>query len=386
MGKRMKRTLHLLGLPHTQTTRDVTVCAFTSKTVKFSRMMTALGYKVIVYSGEHNDAECAEHVPIFTDWEQHKWYGGNIDPNFLPSIATWNSADVQWVTSNGRAAEEIEKRADPQDVILLTAGLAQKPISDALPHMISAEWAVGYDGAWAPYRCYESYAWKHYLWGKYGVGEGRWYDTVIPNFFDEREFSMSESKGDFLLFVGRMIRAKGIQTAVEIAKSSGMKLVMAGSGVISHSEGRIECEDGTVLEAPGLEYVGTVNAEERNKLMGEARALLVPTSYIEPFGAVAVEAQLVGTPVVATDWGAFTETVDHGRTGYRFSTLAQGVEAVEKCANWELGLSPSEIRANALRRWSLESIGPLYEEWLERIDGLWGDGWYATPSVARKVA
>ncbi len=148
-------------------------------------------------------------------------------------------------------------------------------------------------------------------------------------------------------------------------------MLVAGSGVTNVQKGRI-VGDQVELVGDHCEYVGVVGVKERNELMGKAHAILVPTTYIEPFGAVAVEAQLCGTPAIASDWGAFGETIREGVTGYRFRTLAQAVEAVEFAGM----LEPERIRKYALAGYSLEVIGPMYQEWFERLQSLWGEGWY----------
>jgi glycosyltransferase involved in cell wall biosynthesis len=225
-----------------------------------------------------------------------------------------------------------------------------------------------------PYVCFESQAWKHYMYGKWGIDDGRFFDTVIPNFFAPEEWSLAKKKGDYLAFVGRMIARKGPHIAAEIAKAMGMPIYFAGSGVKFSSEGLIETHDGLRLEGD-VHYVGTVGVEERNKLMGEARALLVPTTYIEPFGAVAVEGPLCGTPAVATDFGAFVDTVPRY---LRFNTLAEGCHAVEIA----MTLKPKAVRENALANFSLDAVAPHYEEWFQRLSTLWGRGWYAgTPDA-----
>jgi glycosyltransferase involved in cell wall biosynthesis len=176
-------------------------------------------------------------------------------------------------------------------------------------------------------------------------------------------------KKDNLVFVGRLIARKGPQIAAEIAKQLSMPLYVAGSGMQYASNGVIICQDGTRLEGD-VHYVGTVGVEERNKLMGEARALLAPTTYIEPFGAVAVEGPLCGTPAVTTDFGAFVETVP---PKLRFNTLKQGVAAV----GYAMALYPERVREQALANYSLEAIAPRYAEWFERVHSLWYRGWYA---------
>jgi glycosyltransferase involved in cell wall biosynthesis len=221
------------------------------------------------------------------------------------------------------------------------------------------------------HHAYESSPWRHHIYGKRGWDDGRPFDTVIPNFFDPDEFPhLNSGRGDYLLFVGRVVRRKGPQIAAEIARRVGMRLVVAGPGPTFVTEGRIEAPEVTV--EGDVTYVGTVGIEERARLMADAAALIVPTLYVEPFGGVAVEAMMCGTPVVASDWGAFVETVDDGVTGYRFSTVQEGVGAVLRAAD----LSPREIRSRALERFSLAAVRPKYEAWFDRIETLWGNGYY----------
>jgi len=373
--------LHLVHLPHAHVSRDVTVCAFTTKNAKFLKMMGARGWDIVLYAGELSEAgEYAELVPLFTDEEQKQWYG-EMDANTLPIVAgAWDATQPQFVTTNARAIAEISSRYEPGDIILLTGGLAQQPIVNALgpERYLVCEHAAGYSGWFAPYVCFESNAWRHFCYGRYGphygIEGGRWFDAVIPNFFDPEEWSLHE-KEDYLVFVGRLIRNKGPHIAAEIAREMEMPLYVAGSGVGHVSEGLIECLDGTRLEGD-VHYMGTVGWEERNLLMGKARALLAPTTYIEPFGAVVVEAMLCGTPSIATDWGAFPELLPPER---RFRTLGEGITAVEDAMN----LDPLTLQTETLARFSLEAVAPLYERWFGELGSLWDRGWYEVASAGR---
>jgi glycosyltransferase involved in cell wall biosynthesis len=146
----------------------------------------------------------------------------------------------------------------------------------------------------------------------------RWFDTVIPNYFDMDEFPIvNEGKGQYLAFLGRLIQRKGPHIASDIAKAAGLPLRVAGAG--GKQVGKdIIANEVTIKDA---EYIGPVNVKERAQFLAGARALIVPTTYMEPFGGVAVEAMLCGTPVIASDAGAFTEIVKNGVSGYRFRTL-----------------------------------------------------------------
>lgn len=352
-----KMCFHLLGLPHTQVTRSFTSCAFTNKIFYFAKMMRARGHEVFLYAGDQCGPDVTEHIQCFTEAERLVHCNG-----VHYTQASWNSSDPGWQTFNSRCIAEITKRAQPQDFICIMGGYAQKPVADALPHLMSVEYGIGHPGSFAKYRVFESYAWLHTTYGaetygRPGAADGRWFDAVIPGYFDVAEFPFSAEKDDYCFFIGRLIERKGAHIAAEVCKTLGMKLIVAGQG-----------------EPPaGTEYVGVIGPEERGKLMARARCVFVPTIYIEPFGNVAVEAQACGTPVLTTDWGAFTETVQQGVTGYRCRTLQEFCQGVTDCAT----LDPYAIRQRALDTYSLPVVARQYETYFQRLLTLWGEGWYA---------
>jgi glycosyltransferase involved in cell wall biosynthesis len=111
--------------------------------------------------------------------------------------------------------------------------------------------------------------------------------------------------------------------------------------------------------------------------MAHASVLIVPTLYIEPFGTVHVEAMTSGVPVVAVDYGVFTETIEPFKDGFRYRTPAQGAQQVQ----WlrEMDIRGPALRERALDRFSLEAVAPRFDEWLWRLETLRNgmDGWNA---------
>ena len=107
--------------------------------------------------------------------------------------------------------------------------------------------------------------------------------------------------------------------------------------------------------------------------MGNAACTLVPTLYVEPFGGVAVESMMAGAPVVASDFGAFTETVTP-EVGARFRTLRQGAAAIE----YAMTLKREKIAQHAREHYSLEAVGPKFSYWFDSLFTLWDEnGFYA---------
>ncbi len=194
---------------------------------------------------------------------------------------------------------------------------------------------------------------------------------MIPNYFDASQFSVTKKpSADYLLYIGRIIKRKGPDIAAEIAKRVGLPLLVAGPGATAVTEGRIDGVDDVVIEGD-VHHIGAVGFERRNELMSNAVATIVPTLYVEPFGGVAVEAMLAGSPVLASDWGSFTEIVTPD-VGGRFRTPRQAVVELERIRK----LDRNKIRKAALKRYSLEAVGPMFMHWFDQLDTLWGKGWY----------
>lgn len=347
--------VHLVGMPHLDPVRQVEWCAFSQKTRRLCDMLTGQGHEVIYYGGPQLGAQVAEHVPIVTSIARRRWFG---DETWAETVFNhWDPAEPCWAEMNLSAVAAISARLEPHDIIGLTMGRCQQAIYDAFPNHVRAEVGIGYDGPiLGSHWCVESEAHRHYLYGKNGITDGRLYDTVIPNAFDPDDYDFRTVKDEYLLFMGRMTARKGLRIVAELAKTH--TVLTGGQG-----DERV----------PGAEHVGVVTGDDKRKLLAGAWAVLTPTTYIEPFGGVAVEAMLSGTPVISTPFGAFSETVEQGVTGYRCSTLADFRLAVEIAGD----LDPCEIRDRARRRFSTAVVAPQYSRWLERLGTLYGRGWYS---------
>ena len=350
---------HVVSLPHTQTTRAFNMCAYTQKVRKFCAMMRNLGHTVFLYAGDQNEAECDELITCITENERL----AALDS--MPYIyGSFNGGMPHWQKFNEAAIAGIKARHQSRDFICVIAGTAQQAIGLAFPHpnYMVVEFGVGYGGTFALYRVFESYAWMHMVYGSQAPmgnphqSDGQWFDDVIPNYFDVSEFPLAETKEDYYLFIGRLTHRKGYTVASEVCKTLGARLLVAGQG-----------------QPPDYgEYIGVLNEEQRGQVMSRAKAVFVPTLYVEPFGAVVIEAMLCGTPVICTDWGAFTETVVHGVNGYRCRMFADFLLAAVAAPK----LSSRFIREHAISRYSLEVVGQKYQTYFERLLTLWGEGWY----------
>lgn len=320
--------LHLVGLPHTDFTDEFSWCAFTSLGLTFSTMMSRLGHEVFLYGGQNNDAECAEFISCH----------GEVSTEF--HVPEWTQD--YFAEMNANVIREMGQRIQPGDFILLSMGVCQLPIQNAFPNNVSVEYCVGYGGSTSPARVFPSEAWRHIIYGQGAqnvmVIRGMCTDAVIPHFLDPDKFPEGTG-GDYLLFMGRHGSMKGEEVALQVAEETGLELIDIG---------------------PGGKVVGP---KERADLMGGARAVLTPSMFPEPFCLVAIEAQMTGTPVLSTDWGAFTETVQNGVSGFRCSTIPEFVTAAKAVAF----LDRKQVRGRALSLYSTTAIGPQYEGFFERL-------------------
>ena len=257
-----------------------------------------------------------------------------------------DTAPVEVRLFNERAGAQIRQRASKGDVIVCFYGVDNKLACDMNPDCIPVEPSIGYraNGVFANYRAFTSYAQMHFFYGERGMlMNPSWFDAVIPNPFTVEEFEYNENKEDYFLYFGRVCEEKGVHLAIQATEKLGKKLIIAGPGSLDKL-GYSKIPD-------HVEMVGYADAEQRKQLMKNAKALFGLTYYVEPFGNMIIEANLSGTPVITTDWGAFPEIVLEGQTGYRvrdFKSLLDAVESIDsispaKCREWGLNFSDEEV-------------------------------------------
>jgi glycosyltransferase involved in cell wall biosynthesis len=362
----MSYRFHVLGIQHTASNSAHIGCAFTQKVVKLCKMLKSKGHHVIHYGGEGSSVDCDEHVTCATGADLNATYG---EGNGIVRQYQFDINDEFYGRFNAVAICEIAKRKLPLDFLLCMWGNGHRAIAMAHPDMIQVEPGIGYgQGHFARWKVFESYALLHAYAGLNPVVHARgvpWYDVVIPNAFDVADFTYNDRrKGDYLLHLGRIGEAKGTQTAIEVARATGIPLIIAGA----QGSEKVKVKPGDPVT-----FTGFADREMRRKLLSEARALIAPSNFIEPFCGVAVEAMLSGTPVITADFGGPTETVVHGSTGYRCRTLDHFIWAARNVDR----LHRRKCRAWAVENYSLERVAGRYEEfWQMVMDTYTGNGWY----------
>ena len=151
------------------------------------------------------------------------------------------------------------------------------------------------------------------------------YAATVYNGINTDEFLFCAEPKDYLLFFGRIHPEKGTYESIQIAKQSGWKLII--SGLIQDQE-YFDTKIKPLINDDDIVYVGNSGPKQRNKLMGEASALLHPISFEEPFGLSVAESMLCGTPVIAFNKGSMPELILDGKTGFLVNSIDEAVEMV----------------------------------------------------------
>ncbi len=162
---------------------------------------------------------------------------------------------------------------------------------------------------------------------------------TIHHGIQTENFEVKRGKREYLAFLGRIAPMKGTHLAIEVARRLGVPLKIGGEVqpvFRDYFETRIKPH----VDGKNVEYVGEVGLEEKNELLGGARALLFPIQWNEPFGLVMVEAMACGTPVIALQGGSVPEVVKPGVSG----AICENVDEMVRAAQ-ELKIDPAVVRA-----------------------------------------
>lgn len=303
-------------------------------------------------------ARHAEDSQLFNCWNfcklaeklglQYRYYGmkgSQLPPGTHGTVVTLaDYGDGPWQYRNlfhkrynsalsAALKENFAETPQPQWVASIY-GVAQSDI-DVPRGALLFEPMVGYGSCWTQCRVFPSRAQRNAIYAcESAAQEFAQNDTVIPHFVAPAEYDFSPKPGKYLLYFGRNTPSKGVEIARETARQSGIEYREVFSGC---------------------------HGAQKRKVLSNALAVLMPTRYPEPFGYVAIEAMLSGTPVIASDWGAFPEIIQNGVTGWCCNTQCDFVRAAKHAAT----LDRSVIRAHALKYFTVDAVAEDYRKYLQ---------------------
>ncbi|HPS65084.1 MAG TPA: glycosyltransferase family 4 protein [Ignavibacteria bacterium] len=156
------------------------------------------------------------------------------------------------------------------------------------------------------------------------------YLATVYNGVKEESFELNPEGGDYLLFFSRIHPEKGTYESIQIAKKSKKKLIISG---IIQDENYFNEKVKPYINGDDIIYIGSSGPEKRNKLLGNALALLHPISFEEPFGLSVVESMFCGTPVIAFDLGSMPELIEDTKTGFIVNNIDEASEALKQIKN-----------------------------------------------------
>ena len=169
------------------------------------------------------------------------------------------------------------------------------------------------------------------------------------------QYNFSERKQPYLSFLGRIVPVKGVHSAIEVAKMTGIPLKIAGE-VQPMFRDYFNQQIRPQIDGRFIEYIGEADFKTKNELLSNSLALLFPIEWDEPFGLIMIEAMACGTPVLALPPGSVPEVVQDGISGYICSSVGQMADRVA-----ELGkLNPLAVRQYALDHFSVEKMASAY--------------------------
>jgi len=184
----------------------------------------------------------------------------------------------------------------------------------------------------------------------------------VYNGIDIEKFKFSPASKDYFFWLGRIHYGKGLAEAVEIVRKTKQKLIIAGN-VTCKSDEEYFAEIKSKIDGKKIKYVGEVSEKQKIKYLSNAKALLFPICWEEPFGLVMTEAMACGTPVVAFNRGSVFEVVKHGKTGFVAENEKEMISAIKKIDK----IKRENCRAHVEKNFTIKKMVDNYENVYEKI-------------------
>lgn len=318
-----KPRLHLIAPYDARLRVDQPWFATAALTLAFAGLMRLVGYDVVEYCSGPSGSAAVEKIQVLSQDE--------FDAAFPTGFGQLGGAGH--LLFDDRLRDLLAANVKPGDIVCHTRGAAHPGLVALLPYARHVEILVGYDappmpGVWRvfPSRAHQAWTLARYTPSPFYTPEN--VGVVIPHWVSPEEFhyTAADRPGREVLFAGRMAVDKvGILPHL-IAERSDVPFVL----------------------------VDQVPRELLRGLMARASVVLCPTTYLEPFGLVAVEAGMCGTPVLASDFGAFCETIDRPILGRRLPPM--------QVAAWLAAIDKPRDNSEGARIWrrdlQVERFGP----------------------------
>jgi glycosyltransferase involved in cell wall biosynthesis len=192
---------------------------------------------------------------------------------------------------------------------------------------------------------------------QYGHLPGNW-ETIYNAVPIEKYIFVEKVPDDApLVFLGRIEKIKGCHNAIKAARMAGRRLIIAGN-IVRHDESYnyFTEEIEPHIDGKMVKYIGEVDDSQKNNLLGNAAALLMPIEWDEPFGIVMAEALACGTPIIGFKRGAIPEVVVHGSNGFLCYSITEMVQAIYSIKKIER----SSCRTVAQEKFSGTVVGEKY--------------------------
>ena len=170
-------------------------------------------------------------------------------------------------------------------------------------------------------------------------------------------YTPGRGSGGYLAFVGRISPEKGPEQAIEIARRAGLPLIIAAK-IDKVDRDYFKARVEPLLNDPLIEFIGEVDDNEKNALLGDAMAVLFSIDWPEPFGLVLIEAMACGTPAIGFRRGAVPEVIEHGSTGFVVDSIDEAVAAIPAAQK----LDRRVIRQRFVERFQVERMARDYVE------------------------
>ncbi|MBI4119246.1 MAG: glycosyltransferase family 4 protein [Parcubacteria group bacterium] len=181
---------------------------------------------------------------------------------------------------------------------------------------------------------------------------------MVPNGIDVARYEFNDSPKDYVMYLGRLNKEKGVITAIDATKKADGKIIVAGNSVGGEEGMFFLHELQPLLNDEHINFRGQVNFNEKVELLKNAKALLFPIDRREPFGLVMIEAMACGTPVIAFNRGSVPEIVEDGKTGFVVENAEEMAGAIKRIQN----IDRKECRKSVENKFTIEKMTDGYEE------------------------